>query len=51
MIRNNLDVVLLEINEQPGAGFKHDKNRDAFSKTYFQWINDKFLEPLFKHKA
>ena len=50
MIRNNLDVVLLEVNEQPGAGFKHDKNRDAFSKTYFQWINDKFLEPLFKNK-
>ena len=50
MIRNNLEVVLIEINKCPGSGFKHDKNRDSFSKSYFQWINDKFLEPLFNTK-
>lgn len=49
MVRDNLEPVFIELNEQPGLNCLSTIKCDNFSKEYFQWINDIILEPLFKY--
>jgi hypothetical protein len=49
IIRDNLEPVFIEINDNPGLSFKYDTSQDKFSKLYYQWLNDTVLEPLFKY--
>jgi len=50
MVKDNLEPVFIELNEQPGLNCLNNIKCDVFSKEYFQWINDIILEPLFRYK-
>lgn len=49
MVRDNLEPVFIELNEQPSLLFRKNTIRNLFSKKYYDWINDIILEPLFKY--
>lgn len=49
MVRDNLEPVFIELNEQHALYCLSTIKCNNFSKEYFQWINDIILEPLFKY--
>jgi hypothetical protein len=49
LIRDNLELVLIECNDQSGMDCKNKKNIDYLSEIIYNWINDIVLEPLFKY--
>ena len=49
LVRDNLEPVLVECNNQVGFSFHTEENRKELSKIIYGWINETILEPLFKH--
>jgi hypothetical protein len=49
LVRNNLEPVLVECNNQTGFSFYSIESKKELSETVYGWINETILEPLFKH--
>ena len=48
-IKNNLEPILIECNEQPGFSTKNNKDNKYLSNLIYGWINEIILESLFKY--
>jgi Tubulin-tyrosine ligase family len=44
-------VYLLEINAKPGISFNEESNRQVFSESMFDWLNDVLFFPVFSDFA
>jgi hypothetical protein len=49
LVKDNLEPVLVECNNQVGFSCHTEENRKELSKIIYGWINETILEPLFKH--
>ena len=49
MIRENMTLAFIELNEYPGFNTIDPKKLDNLSKIIYGWINETVLEPLLKY--
>jgi len=49
LVRDNLEPVLIECNNQTGFSFHTIEKKKELSEIVYGWINKIILEPLFKH--
>ena len=49
LVRDNLEPVLVECNNQVGFSCHREENMKELSEIIYGWVNETILEPLFKH--
>ena len=49
LVKDNLEPVLVECNNQVGFSFHTEENRKELSEIIYGWVNETILEPLFNY--